>query len=354
MKHLVVQDALYSPNGKTVLTRDVSCGRLWSAVDGSPIGGPLGPEFSSAVYTFMNNVTYSPDGETVLTVDTLHGAKLWRASDATLIGEVSPHDCQGSIAAFSPDGKFFLTGSRNGASCLWSTETRSRLGPIFSHNFEQQFTDVSHVGNGVAFTPDGLAVLAADVDDTSRSWSLAGTVPKQPKWPCGDDADDVAAISPDRRTVLTLRRTNDPGTARLWSATDGSPAGITLRHEGYVWIGVFSPDRRFVLTGSDAGTARLWNSGDGTPVGQSMKHTDKVEAVAFSPDGRFIVTGSHDKTAHLWRERKRQLDDLGRPITHASDKIWRVGEGRPVRKSFHKPEASGLDAGFPADPFVPE
>ena len=312
MKHFLVQDILFSPNGKTVLTRDTSCARLWNAVDGSPIGAPLGPEPPGG--TFVNNVAYSPDGDIALTVDSGNGARLWRAADATLIGGVGLRDSQGSIAAFSPDGSYFLTGDKNGACCLWNTKTRSRMGPTFSYNFEQQFTDFAYTTDGVAFTPDGQSVLTADADNTSRLWRIAGSVAERPQWRCGSRTDDVVEIDADRRTIITLRGTNRPNTARLCSSVARPQAGIALSHEGHVSTIVLSPDGKLLLTANEAGVARLWDSVDGSPIGTPMRHAAIVECVAFRADGRLVLTGSQDKTAQLWNA----LDGtpIGKPLMH--------------------------------------
>ena len=57
----------------------------------------------------------------------------------------------------------------------------------------------------------------------------------------------------------------------------------------------FSPDNRWVVTGSVDNTARLWDLKAADPAAQPVVlkgHEDSVTAVAFSPDNRWVVTGS--------------------------------------------------------------
>jgi WD40 repeat protein len=71
---------------------------------------------------------------------------------------------------------------------------------------------------------------------------------------------------------------------------------------------VFSPDGRFVLSGSVDKTLFLWNIDTAEIVRQFIGgHTDWVTAVAFSPDGRFVVSGSRDRGIVLWDAETAQM-----------------------------------------------
>ena len=63
----------------------------------------------------------------------------------------------------------------------------------------------------------------------------------------------------------------------------------------------FSPDCRWVLSGSCDNTLRLWELSTGRCLRTFEGHTDFVNSVAFSSDGRWALSGSGDNTVRLWQ-----------------------------------------------------
>ena len=103
------------------------------------------------------------------------------------------------------------------------------------------------------------------------------------------------AFSPDGKFVVSG---SGDRTARVWEAATGKEIA-RITHDRIVRSVAFSPNGTYVVSGSDDGSARVWEASTGNEIAR-MTHDGNVNAVVFSPDGRYVVSGSDDGTARVW------------------------------------------------------
>jgi WD40 repeat protein len=112
------------------------------------------------------------------------------------------------------------------------------------------------------------------------------------------EANRLADTSETQGSLLTALRANAPRAMFIWG------------HVGTIQAAAFSPDGTCLATVGAGGQVRLWDVTYPASGGLSIHPrgamlaghavTELVNTVAFSPDGRYIVTGSDDHTARQW------------------------------------------------------
>jgi len=121
----------------------------------------------------------------------------------------------------------------------------------------------------------------------------------------------------------------------LHAPAPAHPPNLTLHgHTDEVWCATFSPDGKFIVSGSSDGTLIVWDAQMGSLVLGPLKHTtkvgfggvfkrtSKVTSVAFSANGRQIASGSDDGALLLWNAVTGEV--VAGPLKGHTNVIWSV------------------------------
>ncbi len=73
-----------------------------------------------------------------------------------------------------------------------------------------------------------------------------------------------------------------------------------IGHSSSVSSVAFSPDGKYLASGSYDSTVKLWSVESQKEVTTLQGHSDYVYSVTFSPDGKYLASGSSDNTVKLW------------------------------------------------------
>jgi formylglycine-generating enzyme required for sulfatase activity len=154
-----------------------------------------------------------------------------------------------------------------------------------------------------------------------------------------DDFVYSVSFSPDGKYVVSGSADH---TTRVWDATTGEEISRVM-FEGGTPVSAFSPDGKYVISGGcdkmedDScvqGSARVWETFTGKEISR-MTHDHQVSTVAFSPDGRYVLS-SGETTARVWefdtgKEIARMTHQYGvKTAAFSSDSRYVVSSGDGV------------------------
>lgn len=294
----------------------VAAARLLNALTARPFclpiarlehGAPLNSERAAQLgdifpFSFEGSVAavnFSPDGTKLVTASKDGTARIWEARTGRALTPPLTHQAEVLWADFDPAGRRVITASVDGTARVFDAETGEPTIPPLEH------PDIVWLAT---FSSDGKRIVTACEDGTARLWD-AQTGQSLGELYHSAQPLYFAGFSPDDSRVLVAGR---EGTAELLDSQNGKTVGPPIDQQFHKEVGrafpQFSPDGRSVATmllrGQRAG---IWSTTDLLANPISLRHNEDVVALAYSPDGRYVATGSHDARLLLWETTRGAL-----------------------------------------------
>jgi WD40 repeat protein len=257
----------------------------------------------------VEHVAFHPNGKLLISAGSEGRIKLWNLETTRLVREIFPRsktvDAETGVRprrrriewlAFTPDGKAIgeaaVEGSFDTTLRLWNPEDGEQLRLLAENESNLRC---------LAFTPDGKLVASNARDPEKWGQKIVLRDPENGKVVAELRADRLAAtllaFSPDGKTLASAGARK----IQIWDVATREVKHTISGHKKAIQSICFSPNGRYLVSGSTDDTIRVWNVEPGTLDREIEAKQDGVLAVAYSPSGKTIASGGADKTIKLWK-----------------------------------------------------
>ncbi|MBC8098985.1 MAG: WD40 repeat domain-containing protein, partial [Armatimonadetes bacterium] len=173
---------------------------LWDTVSGQRVRS-FGNVANSVA---INALALSTDGTLLATGGAEQRVSLWEMETGTLRRQLESAGTNVRALAISPDGTQIAVGGQNGSILVWSVDGEL-LDTLNGHD---------RAVVGLAFAPDGEALLSGALDATLRLWDLASGFEVR-RYDLGDQGANLQSVTLSAAGDIILSGQTD-SSARLW------------------------------------------------------------------------------------------------------------------------------------------
>ncbi|KAJ6245312.1 wd40 repeat protein [Anaeramoeba flamelloides] len=275
----------------------------------------------------VTSLDWRKDGKFLATASYDGKGKVW-SSDGILQGEFYGHDKPIFSIRWNESGKNLLTCSFDKTAIIWDANTREELQRFMFHS--SPVLDIAWMDN-TTFASCGSDnnIYVCRFGETQPIATFLG------------HTRDVNSItwSPNKKLLASA---SDDQTSKIWDLSKTTPVLSLEDHKEIVYNvkwsntgeGSNNPNLPLLLaTASYDKTVRLWDIESGKCKHILEKHQGPVYPISFSPDGKYIASGSLDKHLYIWSVEQGELILSFQGQCEIADVCWN-SNGTKIATSF--------------------
>lgn len=256
-------------------------------------------------------VAYSPNGKWIASGSWDGGINLYRNdSDLIHVQTLYGHETAVTGLQFSRDSKHLISGGNDFKVITWKYG-----GDWTGWEEDTVLKPHSQPVSGVAYGPGMKMIFSASADGKIMIRNLPNNKEKivDHKQPI-----NCMAISSNRQFIYIADHTP---VIKEYDML-GNQRRTFEGHSGEVLCVAYSPNRKYLVTGSADKSAIIWDLTRGKVEHTLKGHSWKVNCVAISGDSKYVVTGGKEGSCKLWDIQSGELLDsfvsVGKDITSLS------------------------------------
>ncbi|KAK4940711.1 U3 snoRNP protein [Elasticomyces elasticus] len=210
------------------------------------------------------------------------------ASESNILKQSSHLDSLTTIS-YSPDSTRIITGADDGLIKIWDISSGFHIAT---------FTEHSSAVTASAYSRRGNILFTSSLDGSVRAWDMLRyrnfrtfTAPTRLSFSC-------VAIDPAAEVVCA--GSHDSFDIHLWSVQTGALLDQLSGHEGPISTLAFTPDGRYLVSGSWDHTIRVWSVFNRSQSSEMLQLMSDLLCVAIRPDSAQIAASTLDGQLTFW------------------------------------------------------
>jgi WD40 repeat protein len=312
-----------SRDGKTLVTAGADGNiRIWNVATGQ-VERTLSGHTNS-----LYKAVFSTDEKLIASSSRDQTARIWDVATGRELYKLTGFRCSVKSVAFSPDGKTLAVVGNDGMLKLWNVKTGKELKSLV----HSDSPDVDVSVYSVVFSRDGRKIYAGNGDGTISEWDAAAGKEKR-SWKAHGGTVFALAFNSDYSVLAS--GSEDEANVKLWDTSTWRETRTLgeKKTEGLLeqlHPVAFSPDGRLIAAsflGFDEKQNQyayhrtyVWNVNTGEKLFAFEGHKLDIGALVFTPDNRFLISGSNDTTIKFWDLKTGQeARTLTQPFLSATD-----------------------------------